>query len=79
MRTYYFVKKDGPTLRDRVSLQFPTAAAAVEHGKQWRNGFAAIHGSMTLVSTLVLLMSLVQKFVGGKVDAAQTRIGRLRG
>lgn len=34
MKTYYFVKKDGPTLRDRVGLQFPTAAAAIEHGKQ---------------------------------------------
>jgi hypothetical protein len=38
MRTYYFDTKDGAPLRDRVGLRFPTAAAAIEHGKQlaWR-------------------------------------------
>lgn len=34
MRTYYFDKKDGATLRDRRGIEFPNAAAAIEHGQQ---------------------------------------------
>jgi len=34
MHTYYFHMKDGASARDRVGVRFPTAAAAIEHGKQ---------------------------------------------
>jgi len=34
MRTYYFEMKDGPLWWERVGVRFPTAAAAIEHGKQ---------------------------------------------
>ena len=34
MRTYYFDMKDGVPTRDRAGLQFPSDAAAIEHGKQ---------------------------------------------
>ena len=33
MRTYYFDMKDGGSSRDTVGIPFPTAAAAIEHGK----------------------------------------------
>jgi len=34
MRTYYFDMKDGVPTRDRAGLQFPSVAAAIEHGKK---------------------------------------------
>ena len=33
MRTYYFDLKDGVPVRDRGGLQFPSVAAAIEHGR----------------------------------------------
>lgn len=34
MRTFYFDVKDGIPVRDRKGLQFPSAEAAIEHGKE---------------------------------------------
>jgi len=34
MRSYYFDMKDGAITRDPMGSRFPTAAAAIEHGKQ---------------------------------------------
>jgi hypothetical protein len=40
MRTFYFDMKDGVPIRDRVGLQFPTAAGAIEHSKSLHAGLA---------------------------------------
>ncbi|MHC6151799.1 DUF6894 family protein [Bradyrhizobium elkanii] len=34
MRTYYFDTKDGVPVRDRIGLEFASAAAAITHSKQ---------------------------------------------
>ena len=39
MRTFYFDMKDGVPIRDRVGLQFPTAASAIEHSKELARRF----------------------------------------
>ena len=43
MRTFYFDMKDGVPVRDRVGLQFPTAAGAIEHSKQLARRFSHEH------------------------------------
>ena len=43
MRTFYFDMKDGVPIRDRVGLQFPTAAGAIEHSKELARRFSHEH------------------------------------
>jgi hypothetical protein len=40
MRTFYFDMKDGVAVRDRVGLQFPAAAGAIEHSKELARRFS---------------------------------------
>jgi hypothetical protein len=39
MRTFYFDMKDGVPIRDRIGLQFPTTAAAIERSKELARRF----------------------------------------
>lgn len=43
MRTFYFDMKDGVPIRDRAGLEFPTAAAAIEHSKDLARRFSHEH------------------------------------
>ncbi len=43
MRTFYFDMKDGVPVRDRVGMQFPTAAGAIEHSKELARRFGREH------------------------------------
>jgi hypothetical protein len=43
MRTYYFDMKDGVPIRDRVGIDFPTSAGAIEHSKELARRFSHDH------------------------------------
>ena len=43
MGTYYFDMKDGIPIRDRVGLQFPAVAAAIEHSKWLARRLSHVH------------------------------------
>ena len=43
MRTFYFDMRDGVPVRDRVGVQLPTSAAAIEHSKMLARRFSHQH------------------------------------
>ncbi|MGN8545048.1 DUF6894 family protein [Bradyrhizobium sp. 13971] len=64
MRTYYFDTKDGVPVRDRIGLEFASAAAAITHSKQMAS---KIRREIPLAMSIVTLWSSTnraRKFTG---------------
>ena len=55
MRTYYFDTKDGVPVRDRMGIEFPSAAGAIEHSKELAQRFRHEHRLKDPVLSIIVV------------------------